>query len=97
MNKKQARWRILELLRRKPNISQHGRLITHLLMELGACQQELIPGGQKVEQALYDLEADGQVLLGRSGSVLNEVRLLDQDGNPARSLPEDEAKSRDSP
>ena len=71
MNSKQIERKVRELIRRKPKISQPGRLLGHVVNEIGVESDSTRKYGTMVEKALEKLEDEGVIELDRSGAVLN--------------------------
>ena len=78
MNVKQAEKKLRELIRRKPSIQQPGRLLGHLMNELGVETDSKRTQSSAIELALEKLEAVGLIEVQRSGSVLNGYRAIPQ-------------------
>lgn len=76
MNVKQAEKKLLELMRRKPQIRQPGRLVAHLLNELNVESDSNRSVAQTIERALEKLEKEGTIRLQRSGHILNGYRVV---------------------
>lgn len=71
MNVRQAERKLRDLMRRKPSISQPGRLLAHLLNEINVENDQQRMHSRTLERALDRLEAVGVIHLERTGSVLN--------------------------
>ena len=71
MNSKQMDRKLRELFRRKPSISQPGRLLAHLANELGVENDSTRRHSATLESLLTKYEEQGTIELERSGSVLN--------------------------
>lgn len=86
MNVKQAEKKLLELMRRKPQIRQPGRLVAHLLNELNVESDSNRSVAQTIEHALEKLEKDGIIRLQRSGRILNGYRVVKKTKKRATSV-----------
>ncbi len=76
MNGKQMERKLRELFRRKPNMSQPGRLIGHLLNELGVATDNNNKFAETIERVLEKLERNGELELDRSGAIFNGYRFI---------------------
>lgn len=71
MNNRQLEKKLLDLIERKPVISQPGRLMAHLINELSLGGDPKGTHTRKLQRLLEKLETDGLLTLDRAGKVWN--------------------------
>lgn len=84
LNGRQAKRRVIALLQCKPDIHQPGRLLDHLMNELGITTDNTGKQRAILSNTLVKLETAGAVELERAGRVINRVRLSDVSATSGR-------------
>lgn len=86
MNSRQAQRKLRALFRQKPEINQPGRLVAHLLNELGVAGDHSSREREAINAALIRMEDLGEINLDRAGGILNGVKYVEPANRPTKTV-----------